>query len=537
MRPLHDPTPHLPPAPPFAPPRAGRWLALSASLCLLLPAVLPGSLAGQVPWWWQSPAVREQGSDSVFQIGPNPNVAVWIPTPSALGLMGYPSWAVNVVPNGALNGYQRFWIPSLSPTPGSVVYPHAFHVHEPLPGVVPATTAVVSRGIHVTLAELRGWIRKPSCGDPQDYVYALEIDTDWALQQGIDLNRILRVGNLISEGLPATGGGEKTVTLPVVKIELDSWGRWDRLPGGAQQPPDWTATDVPCCRTLTFPWHPLALSGAPDQEITPIPDETVSDRGPYVRVAGALVTDWNHCDAGDVTCSDWSPGVDYRDASHFYRWTEVHPVDLIQKLPALDARVTTRGVALLAVAGTCQGLETDLAPDTPRPPNSKVAWSIHLGPETRWAQGLNAANGHWETLYEDRLHLRVRVCGGAPSPFPFVRDPGRFKAIYRLWWVPKPPPLKQMVLTVQDNPPPRNSVLSTQGSVTVTAKDLVTGAALNGTIDLVSPDGTKFPGTTGVPLKYTCIQRISGRPVRLFCSGTVTVPGYGSETFRTTLPR
>jgi hypothetical protein len=120
------------------------------------------------------------------------------------------------------------------------------------------------------------------------------------------------------------------------------------------------------------------------------------------------------------------------DARHPARWSEVHPVDLIELIPNPPApRVTTRAVALAARPGinSCEETMAIMMPDTPRPsPTSRVGWQELRGPETYfpWGQG---KDGSWITDQVTMISVRARVCGGGIGG-----SPGRFKAIYRLWW-------------------------------------------------------------------------------------------------------
>jgi hypothetical protein len=548
---------------------AAHILSIIAMLApILLSATLitafPRGVYGQVPWQAIVPAVREENEDSVFQVWPGRNLAVWIPTPSALELMGYSRKGVQVVSKGKLNNVRRYYLPSLSPTPISLVYHPVRNVFEALYDVVPNAPHLMIDGVHglfweqngwdLQHVELQGWIRNFSCGaDLKEFNWGFELDPDWALRSGIDLNRIIRVGNIIhpigsifhQKIGPAPGQHVErmAVAIPVIKLELDGWPKAERVTGGerAEKPPDWNGkTDE--CPQVTFPWDPVAPTG---KKLPPL--------GLYVKVAGPLITDHNHClPEHGVKCSDWSPGVNYRNASHNDRWTEIHPVNLIQltRPPGHGERTgagvviqeaprqTAFGVAVLASHdGPCQNLETDLVPEAPRPEKHKVAWALQLGPETIFPNGENAENGHWETLFEDHLRVRVRMCGGSLDSLHLFRNPGRFKAIYRLWWVPKPAPPKQMVLEVQDQKPAKTPPAAL-GKVTVTARDAVTGTVLTGAVKVVSTNGSTHQGQTGVPLSYTCVDKdADGKPVRDYsCTGEVWVSGYKTQTFHVNKP-
>lgn len=79
--------------------------------------------------WWRDPVaeladgtvVRENSSSAVYAIFDGRRI--FVPTPSALHIIGYTWGAVRVVPDGSLSPYPEARIPSLSPTPGSLVFP------------------------------------------------------------------------------------------------------------------------------------------------------------------------------------------------------------------------------------------------------------------------------------------------------------------------------------------------------------------------------------------------------------------------------
>jgi len=131
---------------------------------------------------------------------------VWIPTPDALRVMGYDWSQVRVVPDGTLQGYPRFNLPCSSPTPGSLVFPPSRVNHLPLTGVATAVP-MASQGKEIQLVGLYGWLRgvDNGCGDGSDFHYLVELDIDWALSRGIDLHQILRVGNIVINGIPLPG--------------------------------------------------------------------------------------------------------------------------------------------------------------------------------------------------------------------------------------------------------------------------------------------------------------------------------------------
>jgi len=371
-------------------------------------------------------------------------------------------------------GLPRFDIPSASPTPGSVVYPPEPTAHYPIAGI-PGAVRVRSRGYDIQL-KLYGWLRKVrngfNCSDP-DGGYYFEVDTAWARQRGIDLHQLYRVGNIAADGIPEPGfWPRRAVAEPVIHLEVNGWGfrgRYPRVQPGvpnhiaATWPADWTFTDGQCQRR--WPFDPLKPS--PANPATLMPFETaLGVRGSYVRVVGSLVTDSPH-DVGafagwfsrftgiSVTqaydssgaVSDWHPGVASSDPRHHARWTEVHPLDLIEVVnPGKQPNVNVRGIALAArVAATpgpiipsCEEASFTLAPPTSRPSAAaSLRYEELIGPETYFSWGQDANNGSWVTyvpfagnpVAAYAIMVRAKVCGGALGG-----PPGRFKALYRVWW-------------------------------------------------------------------------------------------------------
>lgn len=382
---------------------------------------------------------------------------IHIPTQSALFSMGY-TWAdVQVVPDGTLKAYPRFNIPSNSSTPGSLLYPPNRKAWFPLQGI-PGSTRVVSRGKEIQITELYGWIRSYGCGDGTDFKYSFEVDTEWAVSKGIDLNRLWRAGNIAGVGHRQEGfSPRRAVARPIIELELNSWGRAEG--DGKPLPSDWGTSSL-CGHT--YPFNQLQ----PDSSLDKINGDLGGGRLAYVRVSGSLVTDsphdvqhrpnvffsrWFAITTSDKaewegSVPDWHPGKESGDPSHYARWTEVHPPDLIevQKDQKKQPNVGVRGVALAARVGalpfgmsnSCEAVDFTLAPEQQRPePRSDwmIAYEERRGPETFFPWGQDANNGSWIDVNDDHIRVRARVCGGA-----LFGSPGRFKAIYRVWWTPRP---------------------------------------------------------------------------------------------------
>ena len=448
---------------------------------------------------------RESSSQDMYVIHSGKKIR--IPNSNALAVMGYSASNVEVVEDGALSCYIRFDIPSLSNTPGSLIFPPDGVKHFPLKGVVPNGTIMFSQEHEIQLVELYGWIigvADDTCqpyGDGGDFHYGFELDTEWAIAQGIDLNGILRVGNIAmpEAGLMLLGfSPRRAVSLPLLKIELDSWGRGpenDYPPSGPNPPADWPASTPPVAWpnkgicNLVWPFDPL-LRNLGGSTLTKA-DWSLANPGTYVRIAGSLVTDSPHdffpCEVkGDVleteidvktarlecppgaslsgnfaitqdqtlewqgSARDWSPGLDTGNSAHYARWTEIHPPDLIEVIDKNDPRykrrtVTTRGIALQARVGklvgglsnSCEEVEVDIFPPEAKPLYSQITYQLAYeelrGPETHFPWGENADNGSWISVFDNHIRVKARVCGG-----DIFGSPGRFKAIYRVWWRAQP---------------------------------------------------------------------------------------------------
>ena len=400
---------------------------------------------------------------------------VWIPTPDALFAMGYKWSDIQVVPDGKLNAFPRLDIPSSSQTPGSLVFPPAPPKHFALAST-PRAVKLFSQGKVIQLTEVRGWLWKsdtddggcnPDEKDGADFHFELELDTEWAISNGFNLHKILRVGNIAAIGSQQPGSTpRKAISIPFINVELNSWGWSNRYPAGANKPQDWTHKQANC-KDVAWPFDP----SQPDKTKARIMLEA-GKRGPYVRMSGSLVTDgphdgedlfwtwvcrqFNMCDHPLDTSNpierewrssvpDWAPrpGASSDEADHPARWTEMHPPDLIEVLDQRTPNFTVCGLALAArvaitpgpIFPSCEKQEFDIYPEAPRPPDSVVAYQELRGsyPEVHFPWGENADNGSWIQSRGDYIHVKAQVCGGALGG-----SPGRFKALYRVWWQPKP---------------------------------------------------------------------------------------------------
>lgn len=430
-------------------------------LVLLIAAVFGGSPVAAQFWLFppldplEGAVVKEASAPEVYVI--HDWKKIHIPTEDALFAMGHSWGSVRVMGDGELRRYPTVRIASSSPTPGSLVYPPDRVKKFSLRGV-PGATRVVSRGKEIQLAELRGWLRTidGGCGDGMDWHLGLEVDTDWAIEKGIDLNKILRVGNIAPPTVFQLPGftPRRAVALPIVHIELDAFGR----PEGenAPLPADWADNTFQAPCNLIFPFDLFEPTpGGPRLEPQRY-DE--NKRHAYVRIVGSLVTDSPHESEAAIptwfsrelawtrnAADEWRGSVpswssrESSDREHPARWTEIHPPDLVEILPMKRSSVTTRGVALAARVGwlpfglsnACEAVDFTMRPEGPRPAGYFLGYQELRGSETFWPWGQDRNNGSWITTFDDHIRVRARVCGGAIGG-----RPGLFKALYRVWWNP-----------------------------------------------------------------------------------------------------
>jgi hypothetical protein len=403
--------------------------------------------------WWRDPVAelidgtiaRESSSAAVYGIFDGRRV--FIPTPSALQIMGHTWDGVRVVPDGSLSGYPEARIASLSPTPGSLVFPPPNDPNPPYYGrhfVIPdvkGSIRVVSRGRELSIAELRGWLHPVPPGYEinveggwDDFHYTLELDSAWATSQGINLNQVLKVGNILEYPVDAAGpDAYRQISNPHIGIEINGWKPTNDL--GVARPEDWRFPQDGSPAGQDF----LNTHGLPETRWPFDPRFPVGDNvRPYARVSGCLVADKEH-GGGSLTAAlrAWRAGMPNEAGEAPTRATEIHPPDLIQILPDHARSETLRGVAVVAGTGVFESAEQELdariAPLGPRPsPNHGIGVIELVGPETDLSTivGGNAAlNGALlqSSYYDIRLWIKVQRTGIGGRP-------GRFKAVYRVFW-------------------------------------------------------------------------------------------------------
>lgn len=396
--------------------------------------------------------------------------------------------------------------PSPAPAPvqtsESVTYPDV-HTSVAPPGItyylpVPGSWR---RGSTV-LVELRGWLRDISEGpntsefpDPVDFSYGLELDPRWCDRLGVNLNTIVRVGGVIStyahlleesspdHHVPPTWPElEKAAFAPPhVKIEIMSWrdgqtiGRWsDRVTGrrDVPRPTGWNHIEMidaiivvgggarddlgdddsdqggqAVAQIPTFwPFDPRTASAAPTGFTDrPLKAGSGSD-GDYVRIIGALVTDFPH----GLDVLPWADpyrgtyGGTQLNSGNPTRWTEIHPPDSIEVLPLTPQRETVQCVAVCAAVGETRQLDFSIIPPPCRATRSQLVCTEQVDREVSdLATIVVGNNGGFPTLGHNtgaritieqdrqRVHIEVAVRGVQLDDAELF---GAFRATYRVRW-------------------------------------------------------------------------------------------------------
>jgi len=433
--------------------------------------------------------------------------AVHIPTGDALTLLGLSWSSVRVLPAGGIAQVPQYELPSASQTPSSMVFgpnqdgsaPGTRWPRTEIPGLF------LPNGVQVV--ELRGWLRdaKPTGNnDDPDWALQIEVDPDWLDQLGVDPGMFVKVGDILAMGGDPQGPHSAYVATPTLHIEVNGWRDAKQL--GRTKPHDWTTVItqhglVDC----TWPYDPLNPSADPNQRLD-------QHKGSYVRLSGSLVTDRPHNEAagggvGDLwhtvfgdanpddynaTSQQWEAGHDPLGADDPARWTEMHPPDLIEILPPKQQSVFLTGIAVVAHTGALDtsGVDNEItatfAPRSARPPHMRMAIEEHVGSETNYrtiTEGNDAKSGAQITLTEGGATVHVKVHGA-----PFSGVPGKFKAVYKMWWESFAGPYTMRVTMT-----PTSYPTGTPVTVTVTAVDMETGAPIQGQVFIDGVDS----GVTG----------------------------------------
>ncbi len=439
--------------------------------------------------------VREQGHAEIYLI--RDCERLWIPNPYVLTALGLDHDNVVAVPAGGLDNIpiDESWAPLGNKTPGSTVFVSIrdadiggalFNGRVYWPLDLATTKSHVAWGEDARTVELRGWISAtppdapddPNRGinrvDP-DFAYNLVPDIAWTLAQEIDLNELIRLGNILQLGLPDDPNGDPRArcSTPGIHMEISGFppkGQWDR-----QVPPDWN--DFGLGVTLDNKdagMHDQQLISWPYNPRSPAPLNVEFMGGEYVRVYGSICSDKAHylnpndpknapsLDTPAKKAMNSAVGLWHNANRANYpddpaRWTEIHPPDYIELLWSPDPNVVDshgfvppgqvlRGVAVIApgttagkAAPTCTLDTTIMAP--PRPAaNAVLRYREIVGPESTlgWLTEANASNtGAQIALLPagDGIHIRVTVKGDN-----VLGRSAMFRALYWLYWDVQPAP-------------------------------------------------------------------------------------------------
>jgi hypothetical protein len=152
---------------------------------------------------------------------------------------------------------------------------------------------------------------------------------------------------------------------------------------------------------LPAAWHPLL------------------EEGQYVRMVGELITDVPHDQNPWRTSGDGGPA----------RWTELHPVDFIERLPDKPRTELIYGAALCDNAWT---LDVDLPFPREWTDTGHVEVKELVLPGTELSsivEGNATRTGAAIVVHDELVHVHIRVQGA----------PGKYSAIYRLRYRPAQP--------------------------------------------------------------------------------------------------
>jgi hypothetical protein len=321
--------------------------------------------------------------------------------------------------------------------PSSILLPNEKKLHAL---AVPGTRTAVAGDKHIRLVELRGWLRAvdSTCyrKDPAWY-YLLEPDLAWSDAAGLRLSDILWVGNVAALGDQRQGAPPWQIeSRPLIRIEF---GGWDETKRRSSPPDDWRSRGLAGCSEVFFAFDPLRPDPAGPRLVP----------GRYIRVVGAFASDDPHSTKAAAGVwlvrnfglavdpvhvihaaeNAWSEGEE-ENRNNPARWTEIHPPDEIEPLPARKPTETVRGVAVRIPDGAfsqpAKPMEISLAPPGPRP---------------AWAQGIRVMETILDVSLESAFERSVAACrlAAAGDRVRIRIDLGsvradKFAAIFRVSW-------------------------------------------------------------------------------------------------------
>ncbi len=246
--------------------------------------------------------------------------------------------------------------------------------------------------------------------------------------RGITLNSFVHTGN-------------RSAGSNVVQIhgELNAW---HKDPEGADFSRHWVGRGAP---PAGWPLHLVAAGDPhhaawanafwpfeptdPEGRLTPLM------AGDYVRVTGALWQDVPHESGVTPTAHDapWSFFNPRLGA-----WIEIHPVDWVERVSPPAVRKTPAIVDAINSDATPAQQTTDLAPEDSRPAGAVLRCRELVDGRLT---DMTSVTQHTVTVADDHVQVVVaverRIVPGTPNPpGPTLNAilPGRFKAVYVLWW-------------------------------------------------------------------------------------------------------
>ena len=392
--------------------------------------------------------LQEEGSADLYLI--RAGAKLLIPSPYTLEALGFQASDAKQVPAGSLDDIPTEHWQSSSATPGSVVFIPDYKLYHPID--VATSRTHQAWGTSVRTVELRGWlvgVSPGANGDDPDWGMDLFLDAAWALEQGIDLNRVIKAGNIMQHGHEEVEAGSVTrARVASPKVHLEIHGFPVKLWPGRTEPPDWQTFGIDC-ECVFLPDKPQAKWPFDPRNPRPA-DEDLAD-GQYVRVVGSIVSDQPHRDDFigayrklDLWFTGQFPWGRQNDPTNIARWTEIHPPDTIEVINKRKPTETFRGVAVV-VPGAFRPrpqstLDVDL-PIPPRPPGDQtLRIQERVGPESNLdliVNGNSTLTGARVTRLADSVKLFLTIAGRRSI---FGGSGGCFKALYRIYWQAKAEP-------------------------------------------------------------------------------------------------
>jgi hypothetical protein len=359
------------------------------------------------------------------------------------------------------------------------------------------------------IMELRGWIRtdgsKPQCFDKNfgaipaecintdpaaEFTYGLELDPQWMAQQGIDLNKVIRIGNILGYSDEHT---RFTSGRAIVHVELMSWHAGQIFPGArpyhsdriVPRPVGWDFSAHTNAYGDTFwPWDPRYPS---NEDPISNPNASPLKEGDYVRIKGALVTDYPHTGMW-IYPYPHTPNY-HEDPSNPARYTEIHPPDLVERITPQRDQNSLSVECMAAVA-----MNGGLFDDGERIPFSGIVSAPSMPDPLAKMKFVENVDSDYTHLADWKVIPRspaITVSGEVHGKGNYG-DNGQFKACYTVYWESGPSQIRASIepKTISNHIP---------GTFIVHAEDWHTRRPIDGTV-LVD---NKQVGKANSPFIYT----------------------------------